>query len=74
MEMTKLLEEAFEKVSKLPEKEQEGFARWLLAELESESKWDELFSRSSQTLSALASEAVSEFEEGQTELLDPENL
>jgi hypothetical protein len=72
--MTKLLEEAFEKVSKLPEEDQEGFARWLLAELESESKWDELFSRSSKPLSALASEALSEFEEGQTEPLDPENL
>ena len=73
-EMTKLLEEAFEKVSKLPIEQQEGFARWLLAELESESKWDELFSRSSKTLSVLASEALSEFEEGLTEPLDPENL
>ena len=72
--MTKLLEEAFEKVSKLPIEQQEGFARWLLAELESESKWDELFSRSSKTLSVLASEALSEFEEGLSEPLDPENL
>ena len=61
-------------MSKLPEEEPEGFARWLLAELESESKWDDLFSRSSKSLSALASEALSEFEEGQTQPLDPENL
>ena len=72
--MTKSLEEAFEKVSKLPVEEQEGFARWLLAELESESQWDELFSRSSKTLSALASEALSESEEGMTESLDPESF
>ncbi len=46
----------------------------MLAELESESQWDELFSRSSKTLSALASEALSESEEGVTEPLDPESF
>ncbi len=34
--MTKLLEKPFAEVVKLPEKEQDKLAKWLLAELESE--------------------------------------
>ena len=37
--MTKLLEQAFEKPSKLPELEQNALARWLLDEIISEKKW-----------------------------------
>lgn len=36
--MTKLLEKAFRKAEKIPEDEQGTFAKWLLAELESEKK------------------------------------
>ena len=43
--MTKLLQQAFERASELPEMEQDRLARFLLAELESERQWDELFSR-----------------------------
>ena len=42
--MTKLLQQAFERASELPETEQDKFARFLLAELESEREWNELFS------------------------------
>ena len=42
--MTKLLRQAFDRASELPETEQDKFARFLLAELESERQWAELFS------------------------------
>ena len=43
--MTALLHQAFDKASKLPSVEQDRFARFILAELESGSRWTELFSR-----------------------------
>jgi hypothetical protein len=44
--MGKLLEKVVAEAKKLPEQEQEAFAAWALAELESERRWDELFARS----------------------------
>ena len=37
--MTELLEEAFAKAGRLPDHEQDAFARWLIDELESERRW-----------------------------------
>jgi hypothetical protein len=70
--MTTLLEKAMAEASKLPEQEQEAFAAWILAELESEKKWDELFARPSAVLERMADEAIREHEAGLTEPLDPE--
>ena len=42
--MTTLLQQAFDKASELPSVEQDRFARFILAELESERRWTELFS------------------------------
>ena len=64
--MTKLLEQAFERASELPQEEQDRFARFLLAQLESERQWTELFSRpeSEDLLEKLADEAIAEHQEG----------
>jgi hypothetical protein len=70
--MGKLLQRAVAEASRLPEDEQEAVGAWILAELESERRWDELFARSSDLLSELAAEAVREDEAGLTERLDPE--
>lgn len=43
----------------------------LLAELESERRWNDLFARSEGLLSELAAEAIREDEAGLTEPLDP---
>jgi hypothetical protein len=72
--MTYLLEQAFAKASKLPEEEQNILARRLLEEFASEKRWDRLFSESQDLLSELADEALAEFEQGRTELLEPEKL
>ena len=60
--MTKLLEQAFAQASELPQEEQDKFARFLLAELESERRWAELFARpeSDTLLERMADAAIAE--------------
>ena len=72
--MTTLLEKAFAEVSKLPDIEQDALATWLLAELESERRWQEAFASSQSVLEQLADEALAEFHAGKTDELDPDNL
>ena len=57
--MNQLLQKAFERAAELPEEEQARFALFLLAELESERQWAELFARpeSEDLLESLADEA-----------------
>lgn len=72
--MTQLLRKAFTEAEKLPEQEQDALADWLLAELESERRWEEAFSTSTDALDRLAEEALAEHRIGHTQELDPENL
>ncbi len=60
--------------AKLPDDEQEAFARFMLAELESEHRWDDLFSRSHDLLAKMAEEARQEYRAGLTKPLDPDDL
>jgi len=69
--MGKLLEQAISEASKLPESEQEAIGAWLLAELESERRWSELFGRSGSVPDRMADEALNEHEQGLTAPLDP---
>jgi hypothetical protein len=57
--MTTMLEKAFAEASRLPDIEQNALARWLLEEIESERKWDNLFAESEDELGRLALEALS---------------
>ena len=72
--MTKLLQQAFERASE--REEQDRFARFLLAELESEQQWAELFSRpeSEDLLKRLADNALAAHRAGLSRPLDPEEL
>lgn len=72
--MTKLLQRAFEEVSKLPESEQDALGRILLDELASERRWEELFAGSHDLLAELAEQALAEHRAGQTKKLDPAKL
>ncbi len=76
MLMNQLLQRAFSKAAELPQAEQDRFARFLLAELESERRWAELFGRpeSEDLLELLASEALSEHHAGRTLPLKAEDL
>ena len=72
--MTKLLEKAFAEAVKLPKREQDKLAKWLLAELESERRWDQAFASSADQLAQLAEEALKEHRKGRTKPLNPEQL
>ena len=68
-----LLERAFEEAAKLPQKEQNDFAAWILEEL-SERRWQKRFAESGDVLDKLADEALREHRAGESEPLDPDKL
>jgi hypothetical protein len=70
--MTELLERAFTKASKLPEKEQNAMAALLLEELASEQRWEAAFAASPDQLARMARAALLEFEAGQTRPMNAE--
>lgn len=72
--MGKVLQQALAEVSRLPEAEQDTVGAWILAEFESERRWDDLFARSHDLLAEMAAEAIREDEAGLTEPLEPEKL
>ncbi len=74
--MTELLQQAFDRASELPDSQQDELARFLLAELDSERRWDEMFSRpeSEDLLDQWAGEALDAHRAGRTRPLDVEAL
>ena len=68
--MTQLLEKVIHKISELSPSQQDEFASFMLAELESEERWDSLFASSQELLSKMADDALTEFRAGSMELLD----
>jgi hypothetical protein len=68
--MGELLQRAVAEASKVPEAEQEAVGAWLLAELESERRWDDLFAGSRDMLLEMAADAIREDEAGLTEPLN----
>lgn len=74
--MNQLLQKAFNKAAELPQEEQDKLARFLLAELESERQWAELFARpeSEDLLERLADEALLEHRSGRTQRLTMDDL
>jgi len=72
--MEKLLEKAVSEASKLPESEQQALGVWLLAEIESERRWSDLFERPGTVMERMADEALNEHARGLTTPLDPDQL
>jgi hypothetical protein len=72
--MTKLLQQVFTEASQLPPEEQDTFAAWMLEELRSEQRWQELFASSQDLLEKMADEALAEHRAGKTLPLDPDKL
>ncbi len=72
--MGRFLEKVIAETAKLPEEEREAFAGFMLAELESERRWGELFARSQDLLAGMAEEARQEYRAGLTEPLDLDKL
>ena len=74
--MNQLLQKAFDRAAELPKAEQDRLARFLLAELESERKWADLFAHteSEDVLERMADEALAEHRTGQTRPLAVKDL
>ena len=72
--MTRMLEEAFTKASELPDIEQNALPRWVLEQIESGRKWDDLFAESEHERAQLALEALAEESQGKTTELDVDKL
>jgi hypothetical protein len=72
--MTKLLEDAISRLRQMPDDEQDAIAQIVLDEIESERRWDELFTKSPEKLRTLADRAWAEHEAGRSEELDPDRL
>lgn len=64
--MTRLLSQAFEKASQLPDELQDQVALELLEEIEWESRWDDALHTSQPTLERLANKALHEYRSGAT--------
>ncbi len=69
--MGEALEKAISEASKLPEKEQEAIGAWLLAEIESDRRRDELFAEQGTVLEGMADQALDEHNQGLTKPLVP---
>ena len=72
--MTAKLAEAIARIQELDEESQEMWASWILEEIESEKKWDELFAKSQDMLEKMGDEALKELREGRTQPLVPEDF
>jgi len=70
--MSELLNRALAVIQTLPESEQDAIASLILAEVEDEERWEDLFSRSEDVLAKLATSAMAEYHGGETQELDPE--
>jgi hypothetical protein len=70
--MTNLLETAFQSAARLPPEEQDRLASAILANIESEGRWDRALTESQDVLGRLASTALAEAESGKTEPLFPD--
>ena len=68
--MTKLLEKAFSQIAKLPDNKQDAMARFVLAEVHAEDKWENSFASSEDELAFLAEQALDESSEGKTQPMD----
>jgi hypothetical protein len=72
--MTTLLERAFKKASTLSEIEQNRFAKLFMDEIQSEKKWDALFSESEDMLGQMADMALDDYSNKKTTVLTQEQL
>ena len=72
--MTRLLKQAFEAASKLPEDEQNALAALILEEVEAEGEWQKSFKASQGQLGKLAEEALEDHRKGRTRPLDPKKM
>ncbi|MGB3788182.1 MAG: hypothetical protein WA949_09235 [Phormidesmis sp.] len=72
--MTEPLKQAIEHPKSLDADKQDVIAALIMEELEDEAKWDTTFASSQNLLADLATEAMAEYNSGQTQVLNPETM
>ena len=72
--MTELLAKAFQAAATLSDVDQDALAARILAAVEADRAWDDLFAATPDLLEQLAEEAHHEYLAGRTEILDPDTL
>lgn len=72
--MTVLLQQAFEKASHLPEVDQDQLAKALLAEIESEERWNIAFDSSQDMLQRMGEKALADTQAGRGKKMGLDDL
>jgi hypothetical protein len=72
--MTRLLEQAIERLRKMPETRQDQLARLLLSELEEEERWARSTVEHEKKLSGFVDRVLADDAAGKSEPLDPDRL
>jgi hypothetical protein len=72
--MSNLLDQAYAVAKELPEEEQEAIGAVLLAEIDADRHWDELFANPSDVIERMADKALEDYRLGRTLPLDPDTL
>ncbi|SMO40477.1 hypothetical protein [Gracilimonas mengyeensis] len=72
--MSETIEKALKEFSNLADDEKESFAAFILEEMKSEERWNELYKSSQKTLTNVAEEALKEYDAGKTDKLDTNKL
>jgi hypothetical protein len=72
--MTRLMEQAIERLRALPETQQDPLARFLLNELEDDQRWAASTLRHADALGRLADRVLADDARGECEPLDPDKL
>lgn len=72
--MTRLLAQAIEEASRLPETLQDEIAERLLDDIHGEEQWDQTLARSADALETLADRALADFKAGRTKQMGFDEL
>ena len=72
--MTRLMEQAIEKLRTVPDAQQDGLARFLLNELEEDNRWSQSTAQHEARLKTLIDTVLSDDDRGECEPLDPDRL
>jgi hypothetical protein len=72
--MTRLMEQAIERLRAMPESKQDQLARFLLAELEEDEKWSRCTAEHEEKLKGFVEKMLADDAGGDSEPLDPDRL
>jgi hypothetical protein len=72
--MTRLMEQAIERLRAVPDSQQDQLASFMLNELNEDARWASTTAAHKDTLAKFAEQILADDKAGRCELLDPDNL